>query len=131
MPDKKAYVLPQTVSLLDIYPTLMEYCSLKPTNHVLDGKSIVPIFKDHNYQWNTPGFSCYGENYSSVRDQRYRYIRYPDGSDELYDHDKDPYEHHNLSKESSSKQIIKRLSASIPSKFAKSLGGKKENQAED
>lgn len=131
MPDKKAYVLPQTVSLLDIYPTLMEYCSLKPTNHVLDGKSMVPIFKNHHYSWNTPGFTCYGENFSSVRDQRYRYIRYPDGTDELYDHQKDPYEHQNIAKEPSSNEIIKKLSASIPSKFATSLGGKKELQAED
>ncbi|OAQ40356.1 hypothetical protein A5893_05225 [Pedobacter psychrophilus] len=131
MPDKKAYVLPQTVSLVDIYPTLIEYCSLKPTNHKLDGNSMVPIFNNPKFKWNTPGFSCYGENYSSVRDERYRYIRYPDGSDELYDHSTDPYEHKNISQKTSSKEIIKKLSVSIPSKFAISLGGKKELQSED
>lgn len=131
MPDKKAYVCPQTVSLMDIYPTLIEYCNLQPVKHQLDGESMVPIFDNPNYAWDKPGFSCYGENYSSVRDQRYRYIRYPDGTEELYDHHHDPYEHKNIAKNESSRKIIKKLSLAIPLYFAPSLGGKKELQAAD
>ena len=37
------------------------------------------------------GYKNYG-----VRSERYRYIVYEDGSEELYDHEKDKWEWHNL-----------------------------------
>ncbi|RAV30259.1 sulfatase [Sinomicrobium soli] len=119
----------QTVSLLDVYPTLVDYCGLEPPAHEFSGKSMVPVFNDPEADWNRPGFTSYGENYSSVRDKRYRYIRYPDGSEELYDHKHDPYEHKNLASDPSYKDLISELSRSIPGVFATSLGGKKEKTA--
>ncbi len=38
----------------------------------------------------------YREGNHAVRSDRWRYIRYHDGSEEFYDHDKDPWEHANL-----------------------------------
>tara|TARA_R110002049_G_scaffold993_1_gene7053 strand:- start:6565 stop:7968 length:1404 start_codon:yes stop_codon:yes gene_type:complete len=124
LPNKKSKECLQTVSLLDVYPTLVEYCGLKQPSHELDGQSIVPVFNHSEAAWNRPSFTCYGESYSSVRDKQYRYIRYPDGSAELYDHYGDPYEYTNLAENPNYKDIIDKLSQSIPPTFSKSLGGK-------
>ena len=131
LPDGRAYRCPQTVSLVDIYPTLVEYCRLDPPKHTLDGKSIVPVLKDPKLKWDRPGFTSYGENYSSVRDERYRYIRYPDGTEELYDHQTDPYEHTNLAGRPEMEPIKERLAKLIPSHFAKSIGGRREGKGKE
>jgi arylsulfatase A-like enzyme len=131
LPDGKAYRCPQTVSLIDIYPTLVEYCGLKGPEHPLDGKSMVPILKDPGAKWERNGYTVYGAGYSGVRDERYRYIRYPDGSEELYDHQKDPYEHKNIASQKEMEEVKKRLAASIPEKFEKSMGGRGEVRSEE
>ena len=124
LPDGKAYKCQQTVSLIDIFPTLLEYCGVKGPSHTLDGKSIMPVLKDAAAGWDRNSVTYYGENYSGVRSERYRYIKYSDGSEELYDHSNDPYEHVNLANKASLNNIKKELSKSIPSSFHKSLGKK-------
>lgn len=121
LPDGKAYSCPQTVSLVDIYPTLMEYCRLTPPKHQLDGKSIVPVLKNPDFTWNRPGLTTYGEGYASVRNERYRYISYPDGTQELYDHKTDPYENINIAHKPENKKIIDRLSKAIPEYFERRI----------
>jgi arylsulfatase A-like enzyme len=90
----------------------------------LDGKSLVPILKDYKYKWTRPGLTTTGEGYASIRSERYRYIRYPDGSEVLYDHRSDPYEHLNLAGKVTMKAVIAELSKNIPANFAKSLSEK-------
>lgn len=131
LPDGKAYRCPQTVSLVDIYPTLVEYCGLKGPEHTLDGKSMMPIFKDPQVKWDRNGYTVYGAGFSGVRDERYRYIRYPDGSEELYDHEKDPYEHTNIANEKGMEAVKKKLAATIPSTFATSMGGRGEVKSDE
>lgn len=126
LPGGKAYKLPQTVSLVDIYPTLVAYCGLKGPAHALDGQSMVPLFKDPGAKWNRAGLTSFGEYYSGVRDERYRYIRYPDGSEELYDHTNDPYEQVNLAGKPSMKEVKAKLAKSLPKGYAPSLGRKGE-----
>lgn len=60
----------------------------------------------------------------AVRSERYRYIRYSDGTAELYDHSRDPKEWTNLSGEQYH-EVIKELSRSIPEKFAPDAPSKK------
>lgn len=126
LPGGKAFRCPQTVSLVDIYPTLVEYCRLKGPAHTLEGKSMLPLFKDPKAAWNRPGLTSFGEYYTGVRDERYRYIRYPDGSEELYDHSNDPYEHVNLANAASMKEVKARLAKWLPKQYTKSLGRKNE-----
>lgn len=85
----------RTVSLLDLYPTLVELCSL-PSKEGLEGQSLVPLLNDPGAQWKRPVVTTHGRNNHAVRSERWRYIRYEDGSEELYDHDKDPFEWTNL-----------------------------------
>ena len=110
------------VSLIDLYPTLIDICNLpeNPNSEIgdkmLDGKSLVPLL-------NNPG----GDNWEkrpiltavktnntdevhfSVLTGRYRYTLCFDGEEELYDHDKDPNEWVNLSGENEFLELKKNL----------------------
>lgn len=84
----------QPVNLLDLYPTLIEMCGL-PVNPRLDGTSLVPLLKDPKAKRN-PTVSTYLENNHAVISERWRYITYSDGGEELYDRKEDPNEFTNL-----------------------------------
>lgn len=86
---------PRPVSLMDIYPTLLDLCSLPP-NPMNEGVSLVPLLKNPMQTWNHPAITTYGENNHSVRTESFRYIRYEDGSEELYDLKQDSNEWNNL-----------------------------------
>ncbi|QEG24888.1 sulfatase-like hydrolase/transferase [Mariniblastus fucicola] len=95
----------QVVSLLDIYPTLVDLCGL-PVSDRLEGESLIPLFKDPKISRSRPVVSGWYYGNLAVRSNRYRYIRYRDGSGELYDHQSDPGEHRNLIDLPESQQII-------------------------
>ena len=85
----------QVVSLLDIYPTLVDLCGL-PKQDRLEGESLVPLFNDPKVSRSKPVVSSWYYGNLAVRSNRWRYIRYRDGTGELYDHQTDPNEHKNL-----------------------------------
>ena len=104
----------QPVSLLDIYPTLLELCSLpadtqkNEKGHELDGHSLKPLLADPSngkwggprsaltalYKWRTK-YDPSKESYA-LRSKAHRYIRYENGSEELYDTQNDPHEWTNV-----------------------------------
>jgi len=104
------------IDTLCIYPTLLELCKMKPVNE-LDGISIVPLLKDPEIPWDVPAVSEFRRGQCSVRSERYRYIRYSDGTSELYDHLNDSMEWNNLSGEKYH-DTIKALERFIPANFA-------------
>ncbi|QDV39146.1 sulfatase [Tautonia plasticadhaerens] len=83
------------VSLMDLYPTLVELCGL-PQKPELEGESLVPLLRDPASPRATPAITTHGRANHAVRTERWRYIRYADGSEELYDHEADPQEWTNL-----------------------------------
>ena len=85
----------QPVELLSLYPTLIDLCGL-PANPKLEGVSLRSLLEDPKADWNHVAISTLGQNNHAVRDGRWRYIRYADGSEELYDHQGDPNEWNNL-----------------------------------
>jgi uncharacterized sulfatase len=110
---------PRTVELLDIYPTLIELCSLPKPKHKLEGKSLVPLLKDPEAKRNRPAYSQVTRKVGrgkdaneimgySVRNERWRYTEWDGGKlgSELYDHDKDPHEFHNLAKDSDQAKVV-------------------------
>ena len=101
------------VSLIDLYPTILELCSL-PARDGLDGQSIVPLLQNPKRKWNRPVLTTFGKGNYAVRTERWRYIRYNDGGEELYDHETDPKEWTNLAKLSHHAMVIERLRKSIP-----------------
>jgi arylsulfatase A-like enzyme len=85
----------RVTSLVDLFPTLVELAGL-PEKEGLDGRSLVPLLQDPNAEWEYPAITTYDYSEYSVRTERWRYIRYIDGTEELYDHDIDPEEWNNL-----------------------------------
>ena len=111
------------VNLLDIYPTLKELCDLK-TSGSFDGVSLVPLLNDPQAAWDRPSITELS-GHTAVRSQRWRYIRYADGSEELYDHDADPNEWHNLAKKKKYAEVKQKLTGWIPKKRAPAAPSKK------
>lgn len=105
------------VSLLDIYPTLVDLVGLRDLPH-LEGRSLLPLLEDPEAGWNHAAVSVYGFGNYAVRDERYRYIRYVDGTEELYDHQTDPHEWHNLAGDITKNDVKRQLAARIPKKQA-------------
>jgi len=81
--------------LLDIYPTLVELCGLPPRQD-LEGLSLVPQLHDATARRDRPAITSHNQGNHGVRSERWRYIRYADGSEELYDMQADPHEWTNL-----------------------------------
>ena len=104
----------RTVSLLDIYPTLVDLCGL-PKRSELEGRSLMPLLKDPRTPWDRPAVTTYGQNNHAVRDERYRYIRYRDGTEELYDHNDDPNEWTNIAARPGMEKVKASLARHLPS----------------
>ena len=104
------------VELLSIYPTLIDLCKLTP-NDTIEGISLLPLLENTREPWEHVAISTLGQNNHSIRDERWRYILYADGSQELYDHKVDSNEWHNLVSEKVDPvhaAVIERLKKHLP-----------------
>ena len=114
----------QPVSLLDLYPTINEWLNLPQDvgQHSLDGYSFADLArnpKEGNWSGPKMAVTAIGSNtpasaaepgrkedqHFSIRSHNHRYLRYSNGEEELYDHESDPYEWHNIANEASAKSI--------------------------
>jgi arylsulfatase A-like enzyme len=101
------------VSLMDIYPTLVELAGLELPAHV-EGRNLVPLLEDPTLEWDYPVLSTYGYRNHAVVSERYRYIRNADDSEELYDMIADPNEWTNLANDASYADVIEELATHLP-----------------
>lgn len=85
----------QPAELLDIYPTLVELCGL-PARTDQEGLSLVPQLRDAKAKRDRPAVTSANQGNHGIRSERWRYIRYADGAEELYDTQSDPHEWTNL-----------------------------------
>lgn len=126
------------VSLIDLYPTIVDFCKLptdpnrKGNGQPLDGFSLVPLIKESKSSpWEGPELALtaicsqekldrdqpgvwYQQHYS-VRSERYRYILYRNGEEELYDHLYDPYEWNNLASDQSYSHLLQDFNSELHS----------------
>ncbi len=107
----------RTVSLMDLYPTLIELCGLPPKSGI-EANSLVPLLQDPKAAWNHPALTTFGRGNHAMRTERWRYIRYADGTEELYDHTSDPKEWNNLAADPRWKDVKTELARSLPSRNA-------------
>jgi arylsulfatase A-like enzyme len=103
----------RTVDFMSIYPTLCELTGLPTPDHV-EGQSIKSLLADPQAAWDKPAVTTHGYQNHAVRSERWRYIRYADGSEELYDHSKDPYEWTNLAGSAELESVKKDLARHLP-----------------
>lgn len=95
---------PSPVEFVDIYPTLADLCGLSAPAD-LEGASLRPLLDDPAAPWDRPAYTQVTRRDGrrsfagrSVRTQRWRYVEWDEGrlGMQLYDHDHDPHEYHNL-----------------------------------
>lgn len=127
---KAGSVSKAAVDYLSIYPTLCELTGLPTPEHV-NGPSLQPLLKDPAASWDHVAVCSHGRGNHAVRDAQWRYIRYADGSEELYDHAKDPYEWTNLAGDKSLVETKTRLAAALPAPDSEvpSISGSKSNSS--
>lgn len=101
------------VSLIDIFPTLCELTN-GPTPDGLDGVSLAHWLETEGSDSDRVVVTTQGRGNHAARSPRYRYIRYADGSEELYDHASDPSEFTNLARDPESVVVKQRLAKSLP-----------------
>ena len=105
------------VGLIDIYSTLVELCGL-PAKQDLQGHSLVPLLKNPSQAWEYPALTTHHPGNHAVRTERWRYIHYVNGDEELYDHDNDPHEWKNLANDLKFADVKKRLATHLPTSNA-------------
>lgn len=103
----------EAVELLDIYPTLTDLTGL-PTPDEVEGLSLGAQLDDASTPRERPAICTNSPNSHSVRDERWRFIQYADGSRELYDCVADPNEHTNLIDEPGHESVIESIAQWLP-----------------
>ncbi|MDP6525365.1 MAG: sulfatase [Kiritimatiellia bacterium] len=102
------------VNLLDIYPTLASLTGCKPPEGQLEGNDLSVLMKDPDAKWDKTTVTTFGYKNYGVRSERYRYIVYADGTEELYDRRKDKWEWHNLADNPEYAHVKERMRKGIP-----------------
>lgn len=103
----------KNVSLVDVFPTLTELCSLPPKEGIT-GNSLVPLLKTPEANWDYPVVSTLGDNHFSIRKDQWHYILYNGNEEELYNLDDDPEEWKNLASVTNYKSIKEELKTFVP-----------------
>ena len=104
--------------MLDLFPTLIELCELTQVEG-LSGQSIAALLKAPDQNWKRPAITSHGPGNHAIRSKRWRYIRYADGGEELYDHSNDPHEWTNLANQPKFAAIKNELADWLPTDDAK------------
>jgi arylsulfatase A-like enzyme len=107
----------RAVSLLDLYPTLADLCSL-PAGEALEGRSLRALLRDPRAAWDHAALTTHGRGNHAVRTERWRYIRYAGSGEELYDHDSDPNEWTNLAADEKWAEVKADLAKRLPPRDA-------------
>jgi arylsulfatase A-like enzyme len=106
----------QPVGLIDLYPTLVELCGIEGPKR-LNGRSLVPLLKDPNINTERAVVTSFDSGNNSLRTDRWRFIRYADGSEELYDLKHDPNEWKNLAGSDEHAKTKNEMSEKLALKF--------------
>lgn len=85
------------IDFMSIYPTLTDLCGIETPKHV-EGVSVKSLLENPRSSWRQPAVTTYRFKNHTARNSDFRYIRYENGDEELYDHRKDPNEHTNVIK---------------------------------
>lgn len=113
----------RTVDFLSFFPTLCDLVGL-PKPAYLEGISIKPLLADPTIRWDHPALTTYGYKNHAIRSEKWRYIRYADGGEELYDEVADPYEWHNLAGDPKLAEVKRQLAAYLPTTDKEPMSGR-------
>ncbi|MFV0592217.1 MAG: sulfatase [Draconibacterium sp.] len=111
------------VDMVNVFPTLVSLCNL-PDKIDLDGHDMLPLLQNPNTNWIYPAISEIKKGNVSIRTKNWHYIQYIDGSEELYDCNKDPHEWNNLIGRNLDENILKESRKWVPKTFAEPVPDK-------
>lgn len=124
-----------TVSLIDVYPTFVELCDLAPPQQKLEGQSLAAtLAKPSDAKDRNVFLPHMNPGEYAVINRDWRYIRYGDDGEELYDLKKDPNEWYNLANDSGLQHIKDEMQSYAPKVFAEpgtKLNLRKDLRVED
>ncbi len=121
-PGVKPATCSSLVEFLDIYPTVAELCGL-PLPATVQGNSLQPLLGNPSKTLHDsvlthitrgPNMNGFG-----LRTPRWRYIAWSDGSTELYDHETDSDEWHNVANDPANANLLDELKAQLASRRGK------------
>jgi arylsulfatase A-like enzyme len=119
---KPGTVCERTIDFMTIYPTLTDLCGIPTPKHV-EGASVRSLLADPKAAWAPAGLTTYKFKNHAVRVDGWRYIRYENGDEELYDETADPNEWKNLAKDPAYAAKKAELAARLPTKDHEDIGG--------
>lgn len=127
---KPGGVSTRTVDFMSIYPTLCELARLPIPAHV-EGQSILPLLRNPSAEWHRPAITTHGYMNHTARTEQWRYIRYANGEEELYDEKQDPYEWTNLASKPGYESVKTELGKLLPLQNAPHKGQGKADEGDD
>lgn len=109
-----------TVSLIDMYPTLVGLCKLPQPHQKLEGESIAATLAEPASAKDRSVFLPHmNPNEFAIINRDWRYIRYGEDGEELYDVKADPNEWNNVASDPKHAALKSRMRSLAPKSFAK------------
>ena len=102
----------EPVSLLDLYPTLIEICQL-PEKKGLGGQSLMPLMRAPRTVINRHVFTMFNPGNVAITGHQWKYIRYASGEEELYNIKNDPNEWLNLASQKDQEKRLRQFRARL------------------
>jgi iduronate 2-sulfatase len=107
VPTSKPGISSSIVELVDLFPTACEATGL-PIPQGVEGKSLLSVLENPKATVKEAAFSFVGKG-TSMRTSEWAYMKYGDGSEELYDMKKDPKQFVNLAKSAEHAKVLQAL----------------------
>lgn len=124
---KPGGVCDRTVDFMSLYPTLCDVCGVAVPKHV-SAPGFKSLLADPSAKWDHAAVTTFRRNNHAVRTEKWRYIRYANGDEELYDHSADPYEWTNLAGDAKYADTKKELAKLLPTENKPEVPGKKDKK---